>query len=68
MEPIATVEQATEVIRARVEACGGEVWGTPTRNDDDGEWHAVIALRPWGPLVVMGFRLKAVPGSTKEDE
>ena len=64
---VPTVEQATEVIRAHVEARGGEVWGACTRDEESGEWRATVALRSSGPLVIMGFRLKVAPESTKDD-
>ncbi len=37
----------------------GELWGQPRYNEVAGEWEAIVALA-CGPLVVMGFRVRAV--------
>lgn len=34
-----------------------EVLGDPIWDWIEGEWRAAVAVRPWGPLLVMGFKV-----------
>ena len=57
--PTIDTNQAAEAIRRCLKTSSepAELLADPIWDWIENEWRALVAIRPWGPLVIMGFRL-----------
>lgn len=54
--PLVTPGLAKEAIQKHLGPLA-ELKSDPVWDATDDEWRAMVAITPWGPLVIMGFRL-----------
>ena len=57
--------QVEEAIRSHLSEKDMELKGECSWHSDTKEWRALVAVTPWGPLVVMGFRLSVCAEEAK---
>ena len=57
--PTIDTNQSAEAIRRclKTSSESAELLADPIWDWIENEWRALVAIRPWGPLVIMGFRL-----------